>query len=44
MADDGQGFSILKDLQLHLRTARIPLDNLSTLAKEGDERVIVCKK
>ena len=41
MADDadGSGFSILKDLQLHLRTAHFPVENLSTLAREGDERV-----
>ena len=41
MADDGSGFSILKDLQLHLRTANFPVENLSTLAREGDERVII---
>ena len=39
MADDGSGFNILNDLQLHLRTAKIPIENLSTLAREGDERV-----
>ncbi|KAL4222378.1 hypothetical protein ACF0H5_018417 [Mactra antiquata] len=37
MADDGQNFGILQDLQVHLRTAKIPLDKLSTLAQEGDE-------
>ena len=42
MADDGQGFSILLDLQTHLRSANVPLENLSTLAKEGDERVKIC--
>lgn len=43
MADDGQNFGILQDLQVHLRTAKIPLDNLSTLAQEGDEQVnILC--
>jgi len=39
MAEEGQHFGILQDLQVHLRTARVPLDNLSTLVQEGDERV-----
>ena len=39
MADGGQNFSVLQDLQVHLRTAKVPLDKLSTLAQEGDERV-----
>ena len=43
MADDGEGFSILQDLQIHLRSANIPLENLSTLAREGDEKVNFCE-
>ena len=39
MADDGREFSILQDLQVHLQTARVPLENLSTLAQDGDEKV-----
>jgi hypothetical protein len=39
MAEDGQNFGILQDLQVHLRTAKIPVENLSTLAQEGDEQV-----
>ncbi|XP_045168748.2 ankyrin repeat domain-containing protein 54-like isoform X1 [Mercenaria mercenaria] len=38
MAEDGQNFGILQDLQVHLRTAKIPVENLSTLAQEGDEQ------
>ncbi|KAH3719885.1 hypothetical protein DPMN_062769 [Dreissena polymorpha] len=40
MADDGQNFGILQDLQVHLRTARVPLENLSTLVQEGDEQLV----
>ncbi|XP_045168751.2 ankyrin repeat and SOCS box protein 11-like isoform X2 [Mercenaria mercenaria] len=40
MAEDGQNFGILQDLQVHLRTAKIPVENLSTLAQEGDEQLI----
>lgn len=39
MAEDGQNFGILQDLQVHLRTAKVPLENLSTLVQEGDEKV-----
>lgn len=40
MADDGQNFGVLQDLQVHLRNAKIPLENLSTLAQEGDEELV----
>lgn len=40
MAED---FSVLKDLQSHLRTAQVPIDQLSTLAQQGDDKVYVYK-
>ncbi|KAL3832301.1 hypothetical protein ACJMK2_023955 [Sinanodonta woodiana] len=41
MAEDGETeYSILKDLQSHLRTANVPLENLSTLAQQGDDRLV----
>ncbi|XP_052799471.1 uncharacterized protein LOC128231078 isoform X2 [Mya arenaria] len=42
MAEDGQNFGILQDLQVHLRTAKVPLENLSTLVQEGDEQQQRC--
>lgn len=42
MADDGQKYGILQDLQVHLQTAKIPVEKLSTLAQEGDEQVRIC--
>jgi len=41
MADNGQNYGILQDLQVHLRTAKVPLENLSTLVQEGDEEVMI---
>lgn len=36
MAED---YNVLKDLQSHLRTAQVPIDQLSTLAQQGDDKV-----
>jgi hypothetical protein len=38
MAED---YNVLKDLQSHLRTAKVPIDQLSTLAQQGDDKVYV---
>ncbi|KAK7500700.1 hypothetical protein BaRGS_00007944 [Batillaria attramentaria] len=32
--------SILKDLRAHLQAAKIPLENVSTLAKQGDDKLV----
>ncbi|XP_071108756.1 unconventional myosin-XVI-like isoform X1 [Haliotis cracherodii] len=36
MADD---YSVLRDLKSHLRSANIPLENLSTIAQQGDDKL-----
>ncbi|XP_021369769.1 ankyrin repeat domain-containing protein 54-like isoform X1 [Mizuhopecten yessoensis] len=36
MADEE--FNVLRDLQTHLRTAQVPFEQLSTLAKQGDDK------
>ncbi|XP_069111124.1 osteoclast-stimulating factor 1-like isoform X1 [Argopecten irradians] len=36
MADEE--FNVLRDLQSHLRTAQVPFEQLSTLAKQGDDK------
>ena len=36
--------SIMVDLQMQLKTANIKVENLSTIAKEGDEKVIKMSK
>lgn len=35
----GDDFSVLRDLQAHLRTAQVPFEKLSTLAQQGDDKV-----
>ncbi|VDI36342.1 Hypothetical predicted protein [Mytilus galloprovincialis] len=35
MAED---FNVLKDLQSHLRTAQVPLEQMSTLTQQGDDK------
>ncbi|KAK3108544.1 hypothetical protein FSP39_010240 [Pinctada imbricata] len=37
MAED---FSVLRDLQSHLRNAQVPIEQLSTLAKQGDDKLV----
>nr|XP_022305611.1 uncharacterized protein LOC111112423 [Crassostrea virginica] len=32
-----EDFTVLRDLQLHLRTAQVPFEQLSTLAQQGDD-------
>ncbi|KAL8567970.1 hypothetical protein ACOMHN_029145 [Nucella lapillus] len=32
--------AVLRDLRVHLQTAQIPLENLSTLAKQGDDQLV----
>lgn len=38
MADEGIN-SIMRDLQIHIRNANIQLNNISTIAQNGDEKV-----
>ncbi|XP_067649913.1 receptor-interacting serine/threonine-protein kinase 4-like [Haliotis asinina] len=37
MADD---YGVLRDLKSHLKSANIPLENLSTLAQQGDDKLV----
>ena len=39
MAGENYEDAVLRDLRAHLQTAKIPLENLSTLAKQGDDQV-----
>lgn len=34
-----EDFTVLRDLQSHLRTAQVPFEQLSTLAQQGDDMV-----
>ncbi|XP_052095446.1 uncharacterized protein LOC127730883 [Mytilus californianus] len=37
MAED---YNVLKDLQSHLRTAQVPIEQMSTLAQQGDDKLV----
>ena len=39
MEDPGIGINIMQDLQTHLQTANVPMNQLSKVAREGDEKV-----
>ena len=42
MAEEQYEDVVLRDLRAHLQTAKIPVENLSTLAKQGDDQVRNC--
>ncbi|KAK7109682.1 ankyrin-3-like isoform X2 [Littorina saxatilis] len=40
MADENYEDAVLRDLRGHLQTAKIPIENISTLAKQGDDQLV----